>query len=536
MIRNQHILCALVLAPLFGLSLGTGCSGNVAENTGGSGGAGGAGNGGSSVSPGCPAIWEKVTNIYQDATELGSCDKVAGAEEVVESLFNFAGLTIDNNGETMTPCIDTRCDAKYVYVASNALPHYDFVQTTPNALVENAYIYRLPLTSAPVASTVQATDAKTLTGCTAAYTQYLKNPAQGTNNEPSGLCGTGYFYDDLQNGERAYYHRIPCLNTTGFVINGSPVFGPNEAQTPDPWGNPVFSWPNVAGEPYGPGQMHTGAALDLCGGHTANTMHYHGVNEACFERDAEGKPANSYVKATENWDFDAFLNADCTKESTIVGYSLDGYPIKGPCVCTERNTDGSCKVVRKARSSWVYAGLGSWGNDPNEAASLGVEGKACAADTDCCAGGGACNFQCSYAVFNDASAPGGSTAGRRCVLLDYSWCTHRFTDRTKQDTTGANYVYLDRCNGFEGPDGYAYYATMSFPFLTGCLHGEPTDSLDGANAGGMMMPGGGGMGGMGPTGGGMMPPACMPGQTSMCCGDGQCDGPETKDNCSADCK
>jgi hypothetical protein len=34
--------------------------------------------------------------------------------------------------------------------------------------------------------------------------------------------------------------------------------------------------------------------------------------------------------------------------------------------------------------------------------------------------------------------------------------------------------------------------------------------------------------------GGMLP-MCQPGQTSMCCGDGMCDGPETKTNCPADC-
>ena len=32
-------------------------------------------------------------------------------------------------------------------------------------------------------------------------------------------------------------------------------------------------------------------------------MHYHGAIQACFERDAAGKPKNSFVKATESWDF-----------------------------------------------------------------------------------------------------------------------------------------------------------------------------------------------------------------------------------------
>jgi hypothetical protein len=33
----------------------------------------------------------------------------------------------------MHPCVEARCDANYAYIASNNLPHYDFVQTTPNA-------------------------------------------------------------------------------------------------------------------------------------------------------------------------------------------------------------------------------------------------------------------------------------------------------------------------------------------------------------------------------------------------------------------
>ena len=92
---------------------------------------------------------------------------------------------------------------------------------------------------------------------------------------------------------------------------------------------------------------------------------------------------------------------------------------------------------------------------------------------------------------------------------------------------------LDECNGRfdvtpEFPCGiYHYYITDSYPFISRCERGTPTQPSEGS--GGMM---GGGMGGMGGTG---APPACAPGQTSMCCGDGACDGPETHDNCPVDC-
>jgi hypothetical protein len=84
---------------------------------------------------------------------------------------------------------------------------------------------------------------------------------------------------------------------------------------------------------------------------------------------------------------------------------------------------------------------------------------------------------------------------------------------------------LDECNGRTGvtpefPQGtYHYYITDTYPFIGRCVKGTAT------NTGGMMM------GGMMMGGAGM----CMPGQTSMCCGDGTCDGPETRMTCAADC-
>lgn len=89
---------------------------------------------------------------------------------------------------------------------------------------------------------------------------------------------------------------------------------------------------------------------------------------------------------------------------------------------------------------------------------------------------------------------------------------------------------LDACNGRTEPDGsYAYHATATFPYVLGCYHGEVDNPL----AGGGEDTGGGGGGG--DTG---MPPVedCAdvePGRP--CCGDGVCDGPETADNCPADC-
>jgi hypothetical protein len=124
----------------------------------------------------------------------------------------------------------------------------------------------------------------------------------------------------------------------------------------------------------------------------------------------------------------------------------------------------------------VYAGLGAWGNDPDEAAALGLEGTPCSSDNDC----DDSHFQCSWAVFDDDNAAGGSVAARRCVLVDYAWCTNAYVDRSGEDVSATNFVYLDRCNGITSADGYAYHATGSFPYVPSCLRYEPSDSINDA--------------------------------------------------------
>ncbi|QQR90751.1 MAG: YHYH protein [Myxococcales bacterium] len=86
---------------------------------------------------------------------------------------------------------------------------------------------------------------------------------------------------------------------------------------------------------------------------------------------------------------------------------------------------------------------------------------------------------------------------------------------------------LDECNGRTGVVSvngeqmttYHYYLTETFPYIPRCYHASPDDSF-------APDPGGNNTGQL---------PSCPPGQTSMCCGDGYCAGPETPMNCSADC-
>jgi hypothetical protein len=109
-------------------------------------------------------------------------------------------------------------------------------------------------------------------------------------------------------------------------------------------------------------------------------------------------------------------------------------------------------------------------------------------------------------------------------------------------TFGQDWAYvegsgdLDACNGHVGPisiDGqtvttYHYVLTNTFPYIPRCT----TAAADASFAQKGPAPG---MGGTGAGGGTGAPGACTAGQTSMCCGDGVCDGPETKATCPADC-
>ncbi len=247
-----------------------------------------------------------------------------------------------------------------IVVESNGIPPYEFVATTPNELQSQDYAWRIPRT--PVA---------------------LATPES-----------------------------IPLLGVAGVAVNGLPIFGPNEAEFPDPYGDPVYN-----------------GIMDYCLGHTGfgGAYHYHAMLVACL---IAGAPED--------------------QPDPIIAYSLDGYPIFGPRGCS----DAECSSLITYQSGWEQTG------DPST----------------------------------------------------YAWDNYTFVEKSDP-------IYLDACNGHTGPMGdYHYHATDGFPYLLGCFHGEAiTDQQNGGND-----PGGGGL------------PTCGAGQT-MCCGDGVCDGPETADNCAADC-
>ena len=159
------------------------------------------------------------------------------------------------------PFLNVYCDEEFVYVESNGIPHYSFVQTTPNALSEQDYLWEIPL-----------------------------NPEISSNNE------------------------IPLLGVIGFSVNGLPIYGPNEGAFPDPYGDPVYN-----------------EILDSCLGHTAQRgdYHYHAFELSCLS-----------------------LNIGDYKESPILGYALDGFPIYGAYGCL----DEQCSEIIEFQSSWIKTG------------------------------------------------------------------------------------------------------------------------------------------------------------------------------------
>ncbi|MEZ4312333.1 MAG: YHYH protein [Polyangiaceae bacterium] len=93
--------------------------------------------------------------------------------------------------EYPAPTLSAKCEGGMLIVEGNGIPHYEFVQTTPNPLKANNHHYEIPLEP--------------------------KVAAQPT--------------------------AIPLLGTVGVAVNGAPFFGPNEAGQPadSAWGDPIYN-------------------------------------------------------------------------------------------------------------------------------------------------------------------------------------------------------------------------------------------------------------------------------------------------------
>lgn len=160
------------------------------------------------------------------------------------------------------PELDAYCTEDELVVTSNGIPGYEFTPTTPNDLQGQSHEWRVPL---------QPTEAG----------------AQAT---------------------------IPLLGPVAFSVNGMPIFGPNEAAMPDPYGDPIYN-----------------GLMDFCLGHTAmgGTYHYHGLLVECVVGE---------------------VGPD--EPSPIIGFAFDGYPIYGPVGCL----DEACEERVTFVSGWEQTG------------------------------------------------------------------------------------------------------------------------------------------------------------------------------------
>ena len=113
----------------------------------------------------------------------------------------------------------------------NGIPHYTFVQTTPNALTAANHAYQIPLNP-------EIADAPT---------------------------------------------DIPLLGFVGVAVNGAPFFGPNEGGIPqaEQFGDPIYNNDNASASADGSGTL-----MDGCLGHTANEYHYHALLDICLTPDS----------------------------------------------------------------------------------------------------------------------------------------------------------------------------------------------------------------------------------------------------------
>ncbi len=89
------------------------------------------------------------------------------------------------------PKVEASCEGDEFVIRSNGIPHYEFVQITPNPLTEQENVFRLP-----------------------------RNPELAKNHK-----------------------KIPFLGKVGVAVNGISLFGPNEGPVPavERFGDPIFN-------------------------------------------------------------------------------------------------------------------------------------------------------------------------------------------------------------------------------------------------------------------------------------------------------
>ena len=220
-----------------------------------------------------------ATGVSSVAGTDGSCDEATSLLDV--SAGPGAGMGY------AAPSLAGGCTDDTFVVESNSMPHFTFVSMTPNALEESDNVWEIPLHPAEAAATSD----------------------------------------------------IPLLGQVAFTVTGLPIFGPNEAEFPDPYGDPVYN-----------------GITDGCFGHTAFEYHAHALEERCLTDDG---------LVSEPW---TVAEPSAAEPSPIIAWALDGFPIYGPRGCL----DDDCSDVVTFTSGYVQTGDPStyaWDNHRYEASA-----------------------------------------------------------------------------------------------------------------------------------------------------------------------
>jgi YHYH protein len=255
------------------------------------------------------------------------------------------------------PSLSVTCSTNTVTVSSNGIPPYQFVSVTPNGLQAGNYTFSFP-----------------------------RNPQMAAN-----------------------VTTLPCLGVTGVAVDGLQFTGPNEAQMPDPYGDPVVN-----------------AILDECLGHTApgGSYHYHALVTKCLI-------ASGLV--SQPWN-----NPDpsSSERSPIIAYALDGFPVYGPYECTT----SACTEVVEMLSSWDNTGHGTTG---------------CASSSTCAA-----DEECATVMISGQKT-------QACAPKTYAWQNNTYSAKS-----GSQYLDQCNGHIGPNGD-YHYHATETFPYINGCYRGTP---------------------------------------------------------------
>ena len=141
------------------------------------------------------------------------------------------------NSNYPDPELELSYDNDYFIIESNDIPTFEFVSTTPNALRAQDFRWEIPRFPSPADTATQ----------------------------------------------------IPLLGTVAITTSGMPIYGPNEAQHPDPYGDPYIN-----------------GIFDFCHGHTGGQGDYHfHFAPTCMIETPDG----------------------VEEHYNIIGFALDGYPI-----------------------------------------------------------------------------------------------------------------------------------------------------------------------------------------------------------------